>query len=247
MISYLAFKFSQYKHLIFKLIERNKVTMHKYTLIISMLIVSANVSAGKIISPAESEKVLRDTLEKTPGCIVMDELANLPISIDPGSMSTKNAGSVMRAMADAGLLKFEKKQVKMNKQIVFGVNQKVKVNAHVYSMTDMGKKYFRDDAVQISKGRTEPKKGAGFCYADKLEVTGIKQNRGALIDYYVYVPDRADWANNEKVLRTGLIADKSSMKIRTFQLAGQPEPPPGMKVQAKFRKQKNGEFKLTHY
>lgn len=223
--------------------------MRKVTLIISMLLISTNSMAGKIISSEESEKILRDTLAATPGCIVMDELAQLPVSIDPENRSTKTAEQVMLAMAYAGLLKMENKQVEMNKQIAFGMNQKVKVNAHVYSMTDMGEKYFREDAKQISRGRTPPKTGAGFCYADKLEVSGIKDSigGGAIINYYLNVPDRAEWANNKKILRTGLIADKTSMQIRTFKLAGQPEPPPGLKVQAQFKKQPNGEYELTNY
>ena len=219
----------------------------KFTVSVLMACISTSVLAGKIISPEESEKILRETISNTPGCIVMDELASLPLAIDPGDRSKRNVGSVMMAMADAGLLKLEKKQVEMNKQIRFGLNQKVKVNAFVFNMSDMGKKYFRNDAVQISKGRKEPKRGAGFCYSEKLEVSGIKDNKGALINYYVYVPDRADWANNKKILRTGLIADKSSMQIRTFTLAGQPKPPRGMKVQAIFRKQASGKFELTRY
>jgi len=221
--------------------------MKKIIMPMMLVLISAQVYAGKIISKEDAEKILKETISSTPGCIVMDEFTKMPISIDPDNMATRDAASAMRALSEAGLLKMEKKQVKMEKNMGF-MKQKVTINAHVFSMTDMGKKYFRDDAVQISKGRKEPKKGAGLCYSEKLKVTGIKRFVGpTVINYYLQAEDKADWANDEKIIRAGLIVDKHSMNIKTFQLKGQPAPPPGIKLQAQFRKQKDGTYALTHY
>ena len=222
--------------------------MRKILLMLVMLSAYTNVMAGKLMSKEESESILRQTISNTPGCIVMDELASFPITIEQETRSKRKALQSLMAFVDAGLLSAEKKQTEVNKQIAFGMNQKVRVSAFVFSMTDKGKIFFRNDAIQISKGRNEPKKGTGFCYADKLEVTGIKRFLGpTIIDYYIQAVDRAEWANNKKIIRAGMIVDKSSMNIKTFVLKGQAAPPPGLKVQAKFRKQKDGKYLLTHY
>jgi len=221
----------------------------KVTVTVLILLISTSSLAGNIISPEESEKILRETLAATPACIVIDELAELPVAIDTGSLSTRKAERVLLAMTDAGLLKMEKKQVEMNKKSTYGMKQKVKVNAHVYSMTDMGEKFYRVDAQQVSRGGSPPKVGSGFCYAEKLELTEIKNSLGGgtVINYYLHVPDKAAWANNEKIISTGLIADKRSMQVTSFKLAAQEEPPIGLKAQAQFKKQPNGEYVLTHY
>ena len=55
--------------------------MKKIIMTTILVLMSAQLYAAKIISKEDAEKILRETIATTPGCIVMDEFTKLPIAI----------------------------------------------------------------------------------------------------------------------------------------------------------------------
>lgn len=219
----------------------------KTLLLASACLFITSVSASSL-TVNEGEKILRNTLANTPACIVSDYFKNFPVVYDEFS-DHRSKGPLLKAMSDAGLLTRTTKAVEVIKKTPFS-KRKITIHAPVYSLSDLGKQYFKTDAVQISKNtRKKPKIGTGFCYADKLEVTGLDSYRGgATINYYLFVADKADWANHKSIISTGKIADLSGFgKMKPFLIKGQEPPPKGLRLQARFSKQANGEYKLTHF
>lgn len=214
---------------------------------LSLLLLPNALYAVPLMSQEEAEETLRNTLNKTPACIVLDVFEQFPVTIDPDSISDRNNRSILKALTNAGVLKVEKEAVKMEKNMGF-MRQTVTVSAELFTLSEHGKKYFREDAIQISRGRHEPKHGPGLCYSNKLEVTGITRFVGpTVINYYLQAVEKAAWAEHEDVVRTGLIVDKSWGNFKTLTLKGQPAPPPGIEAQALFHKQKDGTYRLTNY
>ena len=182
----------------------------------------------------EAKEVIPKLVNGKQACIVNKDF-KFPIKYSTHNRGF-SLGRYLKTFEKIGLMTSEKKNIEIVKNLGF-TKQKMKVMADVYNLTDMGKKYFKQDAEQWLTQSNRPIQGPGFCYGE-VEVMTVHRMRGVnSIEYYLKVNNKPDWAKTKAMENTGLILDYMPMKI-TFK--GIPE---GKQATVEIRK-KSGEWKL---
>lgn len=185
----------------------------------------------------EAKEVIPKLVNGKQACIVSKDF------IFPIEYSTHNRGfslgRYLKTFKKIGLMSSEKKNIEIVKNLGF-TKQKMKVMADVYNLTDLGKKYFKQDAEQWSTRANRPARGPGFCYGD-IEVMSVHKLAGVnRIEYYLKVNNKPDWALTKAMENTSLLIDTSMMD---FKIKGIPD---GKKAQIEIRK-KSGEWKFHYF
>jgi len=182
----------------------------------------------------EAKEVIPKLVNGKQACIVSKDF-KFPIEYSTHNRGF-SLGRYLKTFNKIGLMTSEKKNIEIVKNLGF-TKQKIKVMADVYNLTDLGKRYFKQDAEQWLSQSNKPIQGPGFCYGE-VEVMTVHRLRGVnSIEYYLKVNNKPDWAKSKAMEKTGLILDYLPMKI-TFK--GIPE---GKQATVEIRK-KSGEWKL---
>ena len=231
-------------------------------LTVAALLLSNSALAYGTLTQDEAVRMLKSTLSSTPACIVSEHFKEFPVAIEKRGFGQKHQQSreLLSRLQAAGLLSMEEKQVTMEKRSMMVV-QRVPVSAEVYSLTDLGKQYFREDAVMITRGTNRPAHGPGLCYADSIEVTEIIGFRVNTLEYVINAVNRADWANDKDLIASGLIVDRAhrpitvqstgslvaAMQARKEAEENRPEVPTDAQVNARFSLDTSGNYQLMYY
>ena len=184
----------------------------------------------------EAKEVIPKLVNGKQACIVSKDF-KFPIEYSTHNKSF-SLGRYLKTFKKIGLMKSEQKQIEIVQNLGF-TQQKMKIIADVYNLTDMGKKYFKQNVEQWLTRGNKPLQGPGFCYGE-IEVMSVHRlpsvNR---IEYYLKVNNKPDWAMTKAMENTGLLIDYMPMKI-TFK--GIPD---GKQASVEIRKI-SGDWKL-HY
>lgn len=185
----------------------------------------------------EAKKIIPKLINGKKACFVSSEF-KFPIEYSSYDRS-RTLGKQLKSLEKAGLMKSEKKKMKATVTTQFS-KKEISVVGDEYTLTDLGKKYFKEDAEQWFSQTRKPIKGPGFCYGEVEVMTVHRMNGVNNIEYYFKVNNKPDWATTNHMGYTGLIMDYSSMK---FKMKGIPE---GKQGKVMIRR-KSGEWKLHYY
>jgi hypothetical protein len=185
----------------------------------------------------EAKEVIPKLVNDKQACIVSKDF-KFPIKYTTHNRAF-TLGRYLKTFKKIGLITSEKKNIEIIQNLGFA-QQKMKVMGDVYNLTDLGKKYFKQDAEQWLTRPNKPLQGPGFCYGE-IEVMTVHRMRSVnSIEYYLKVNNKPEWAMTKAMENTGLLIDYMPMKI-TFK--GIPD---GKQASVEIRK-KSGEWKLHFY
>ena len=185
----------------------------------------------------EAKEVIPKLVNGKQACFVSNAF-KFPIEYSEHDKS-RTLGKQLNTYEKVGLLISKKKKIKATITTRFS-KKKITVIGKVYTLTDLGNKYFKKDAEQWSRYATKPVQAPGFCYGD-IEVMSVHKLAGVNhIEYYLKVNNKPDWAMTKEMENSRLLIDTSLMN---FKMRGIPD---GKQAKLSIRKI-SGEWKLHYF
>lgn len=217
--------------------------MKKLVIGMTFILFSFSIHAYETIAVAdrikldEAKEVIPKLVNGKQACFV-SSVFKFPIEYSSHDKS-RTLGKQLNIFEKIGLLKSKKKKIKSTITTHFS-KKKITVIGKVYTLTDLGNKYFKKNAEQWFRNPTKPIQGPGFCYGD-IEVMSVHKLAGVNhIEYYLKVNNKPDWAMTKEMENSRLLIDTSLMN---FKMRGIPD---GKQAQLSIRKI-SGEWKLHYF